>query len=83
MLKDFIKDYPTEYANFADIYAFMGDREKTFEWLEKAVEIKDPTLTEAVYFPSFKKFHGDPRWMQVLKKIGVPKDNGIPGYKKS
>ncbi|AVR45684.1 hypothetical protein C7S20_10690 [Christiangramia fulva] len=83
LLNEFINAYPNETVNIADIYAFMGDREKTFEWLQKALEIKDPTLTEAVYYPTFKKFHDDPRWQQLLEEMGVPEENGIPGYKKS
>ncbi len=82
MLDNLMKNYPKEAADFADIYAFMGNREKTFEWLHKALEIKDPTLTEAVYYPTFKKFHNDPRWQQLLEDMGVPEDNGIPGYKR-
>ncbi|AVR45685.1 hypothetical protein C7S20_10695 [Christiangramia fulva] len=81
LFKDLRKNYPKEAANIADIYAFMGNREKTFEWLEKAVKIKDPTITEAVYYPTFNKFHDDPRWQQLLEEMGVPEDNGIPGYK--
>lgn len=81
-LRDFIKKNPNSAANIADIYAFMGDRENTFKWLEKAVSRKDPIMVEAIYYPSFKKFYDDPRWMQVLKRMGVPEENEIPGYKR-
>lgn len=83
LLKEFINTYPKKMVNIADIYAFMGDREKTFEWLWKAVEAEDADLTEGVYHPFFRKFQDDLRWQQILEAMGVPEDNGIPGYKHS
>lgn len=80
LLEEFISTYPKEAVNIADIYGFMGNREQTFKWLKKALETKDPTLTEGVYYPTFRKYHDDPRWQQLLEDMGVPEVNGIPGY---
>lgn len=80
LLDFFIEKYPEEAANIADIYAFMGKREKTFEWLNRALVIKDPTILEIIYYPTFKKFHQDPRWQELIEDMGVPENNGIPGY---
>ena len=44
----------TEAANMADVYAFRGEIDTAFKWLDKAVEIKDPVLLDAMNYPSFK-----------------------------
>lgn len=82
LLQEYITKYPKEPSMIATLYAFMGEREKTFEYLNKAVENKDPNLSEVVYYLEFGKYHPDPRWQQLLEELGVPEDNGIPGYHK-
>ena len=68
----------TEAANMADAYAFRGEIDTAFEWLNKAVALKDPVLIDGLNYPSFKKLYGDPRWGQLIAKMGVPKDHGYP-----
>lgn len=80
-LDAFIKKYPTEATNIADIYASIGKKEKTFEWLENAVELEDPTLGAFVYSPSFAKYHSDPRWQQLLEDLELPKENGVSSFR--
>ncbi len=67
-----------EPSNIADLYAFRGDYDQSFKWLNKAFEIKDPVLVEALTYPSFKPMYGDSRWSDFIKKIGLPKDHGYP-----
>ena len=62
-------------ANTADLYAFRGDYEKAFEYLNKAFNIKDPVLIEALSYPSFKPMYKDPRWNTFINKIDLPKDH--------
>jgi adenylate cyclase len=80
LLTKFKNTYPREFTDIADIYAFMGAREKVFAWLQKALLHKDPTLTEGVYYYTFRKFHNDPRWQQLLEGMGIPEENGILRY---
>ncbi|PTM10767.1 MAG: hypothetical protein DA407_02955 [Bacteroidetes bacterium] len=63
-------------ANLADLYAFRGNKEESFKLLNKALEIKDPVLLEALAYPSFKTLHGDPRWNAFINKLGLPEDHG-------
>ncbi|HET8854494.1 MAG TPA: tetratricopeptide repeat protein, partial [Salinimicrobium sp.] len=81
LLDQFINKYPKEATNIADIYARLNMKEKTFQWLQKAEEINDPTLGPYLYMDSFAKYHSDPRWQQLLEEMEVPRKNGIPGYK--
>jgi len=79
LFAEFLEKYgETDPANVADLYAFRGDYDQSFKWLNKAFEIKDPVLIEALTYPSFKPMHGDSRWRDFIKKIGLPEDHGYP-----
>ncbi len=60
--------------NIAFVYAFCGDADKAFEWLDKAVTYQDPGLGEIVTEKLFDKIHSDPRWLAFLRKIGRAPD---------
>ncbi len=79
LFAEFLEKYgATDMANVADLYAFRGDYDQSFEWLNKSLEAKDPVLIEALTYPSFKPMHSDPRWGEFINKIGLPKDHGYP-----
>ena len=61
------KDSP---YNIAYVYAFCGDADKAFEWLDKAVAYHDPGLAEILTKNLFDQIHSDPRWLPFLRKIG-------------
>ncbi|WP_411768329.1 tetratricopeptide repeat protein [Winogradskyella sp. A3E31] len=66
----------TDPSNVADLYAFRGNYEKAFDWLKIAVEKKDPVLTEALTYPSFKPMHSDSRWKQIINSMNLPANHG-------
>ena len=59
-------------ANAAVAYAAAGDRDKAFEYLERAFSEDDDELVAVIRFPTFDSLHSDPRWADLLKKIGLP-----------
>jgi TolB-like protein/Flp pilus assembly protein TadD len=61
-------------VDIASVYAFCGDADKAFEWLDKAVTYQDPGLGEIVTENLFDKIHSDPRWLPFLRKIGKAPD---------
>jgi TolB-like protein/Tfp pilus assembly protein PilF len=66
-----IVKYEKECAyNIAHVYAFCGDADKSFEWLDKAVAYQDGGLAELGVENLFDKIHSDPRWLPFLRKIG-------------
>jgi hypothetical protein len=67
LIAKFEKDSP---YNIAYVYAFRGDTDKAFEWLDKAVQYQDPGLAEIVAENLFRNIHSDPRWLPFLRKIG-------------
>ena len=56
--------------NIAYVYAFRGEADKAFEWLDKAVLYGDPGLSDVVSDNLFDKIHADPRWLPFLRKVG-------------
>jgi tetratricopeptide (TPR) repeat protein len=56
--------------NIAYVYAFCGNADKAFEWLDKAIVYKDPGLSEIAKHPLLANIHSDPRWLPFLRKIG-------------
>jgi tetratricopeptide (TPR) repeat protein len=57
-------------SNIAYVYAYRGEADKAFEWLDKAIEYADPGISDIVYDNLFDKIHADPRWLPFLRKIG-------------
>jgi TolB-like protein/Tfp pilus assembly protein PilF len=56
--------------NIAYVYAFRGETDRAFEWLEKAVEYRDPGRDDTAVTWQFASIHQDPRWLPYLRKIG-------------
>jgi TolB-like protein/lipoprotein NlpI len=67
LIAKYEKDAP---CNIAYVYAYRGEADKAFEWLDKAVEYGDTGLAEIVTENLFDKIHADPRWLVFLRKIG-------------
>jgi len=56
--------------NIASVYAYRGEADEAFAWLDKAVEHGDTGLPEIVTENLFDKIHADPRWLPFLRKVG-------------
>jgi len=67
LIAKYEKDGP---SNIASVYAYRGEADQAFEWLDKAVEYGDGGLGEIVTDNLFDKIHADPRWLAFLRKIG-------------
>jgi TolB-like protein/cytochrome c-type biogenesis protein CcmH/NrfG len=71
-LVDFIEQNQADSAyQIATIYGFRGDIDQVFEWLELAYVQRDGGLPEMLSDPFLNQFSGDPRWVEVLKKVGL------------
>jgi serine/threonine protein kinase/Flp pilus assembly protein TadD len=58
-------------SQIAVVYAWQGDDEQTFVWLERAVANRDPGLFGIQTRPAFDRFKGDPRFERVLRLMNV------------
>ena len=71
VLAALIAKYEKDFSyNIACVYAFRGEADKAFEWLDKAIEYHDPGLSQIAVENLFDKIHSDPRWLPFLRKIG-------------
>ena len=78
LLKKLVSDFgDVAWPNIADVYAFRGENDEAFRWLELSLENKDSSLLEILNYPSMKNLWGDPRWNKFLKKLELPKNHGF------
>ncbi len=70
--KQLAKRLYVDPAIIAYAYAQLGDKEQTFEWLEKAAAEKSSGLQPIKIVHALDKWHGDPRYLDLLKQLGLP-----------
>jgi len=56
----------------AHAFAKVGDKDKAFEWLNRAYSEKDGNLTLIKSLPGFENLRRDPRFTDLLKRMGLP-----------
>lgn len=70
-LTELLEKYRENMAyNIAYAYAYLGDADAAFEWLENAIVYEDSGLGEILGQPLFANIHKDPRWLPFLHKLG-------------
>ena len=74
-LAELIKN-EAELAAFqiAEAYGYRGDKDRAFEWLERARRQRDPGLGDLLKDPLLENLHDDPRWNAFLHKMGLADD---------
>ena len=70
-LENLSKEKYVDATAYAYIYMGLGDKDKTFEYLEKGFETGDMYLIYLPVDPVFKELHDDPRFDGLLKKLGL------------
>ncbi len=53
-------------------YAWSGDSDRAFEWLERAIEARDGFLALLRRDPGFEPLRADPRFDEVTRRLGLP-----------
>jgi TolB-like protein len=56
----------------AQVYAFRGQSDEAFKWLDRAYEQKDPSLVFVKSQALFSRLESDPRYKAFLKKMNLP-----------
>ena len=59
-------------AAIAAAYAVNGDRNKTLEYLEKALSEEDLELILSIRYPVFDSIRSDPRYADLMHRLGLP-----------
>ena len=72
-LAKLIAKYDTNSAfQIAQVYAFRGESDKAFEWLERAYKQRDSGLPDIKIDPLLTSLRHDPRYTELLKKMRLP-----------
>jgi len=57
----------------AGAYARAGDKERAFQWIEKSYQNREgQAITLLRWLPDFKSLHTDPRFADLLARMGLP-----------
>jgi serine/threonine protein kinase/TolB-like protein/cytochrome c-type biogenesis protein CcmH/NrfG len=70
------RDSKAEYASpysIAALYADLGDKDNAFEWLSTAYQEHDVNLLALRTDPAFDSLRSDPRYADLVRKVGFPK----------
>ena len=67
-------DAETAAFQIAEAYAYRGDKDRAFEWLERARRQRDPGLGNLRKDPLLENLYGDPRWNAFLHTMGLADD---------
>ena len=68
-----VKEHAQDSAvGIADAYAYHGELEQAFAWLDRAYSQKDSGLYLIKSDPFFKNLHGDPRYKAFLRRMNLP-----------
>jgi TolB-like protein len=72
-LDEVIRQRATSLAyQIAEVYAWRGENDKAFEWLERAYRQRDGGLTHLKTDRSLAKLRSDPRYQRLLRKLKLP-----------
>jgi TolB-like protein len=72
-LKERSKEEYVSPLAFAWIYIGLGEKDQAFEWLQKAYEARSPFLIRIKVVPFYDSLRSDPRFTELLKKVGLEK----------
>jgi TolB-like protein/DNA-binding winged helix-turn-helix (wHTH) protein/Flp pilus assembly protein TadD len=70
-LMEFSKTRYVSPYSFALVYIGLGDREKAFEWLQKAVTERSLSIVTMKVDPVYDDLRTDPRFASLLRQIGL------------
>jgi TolB-like protein/DNA-binding winged helix-turn-helix (wHTH) protein/Flp pilus assembly protein TadD len=72
-LAELIAKHSSDSAyQIAQVYAFRGEPDKSFSWLERAYKQRDPGITQFKCDPRLKDLRHDARFADLLKKMHLP-----------
>jgi TolB-like protein/DNA-binding winged helix-turn-helix (wHTH) protein len=76
VLKKRSEDRYVAAFDMAIVYAGLEDRERTFEWLDRAFLERSTWLVHIKWDDRFAGVRGDPRFANLLRRMGIPNPDG-------
>ncbi len=71
-LKKLSKQRYVPAVYLAAVYTGLGDKDRAFEWLEKAVDERSDQLINLNVEPMADSLRSDPRYKELIHRIGLP-----------
>ena len=65
-------------THFALVYAGLDERDRMFDWLERAYQERDVLLTSTLTDPLLAPMRTDPRFADLVRRVGLPSLSPIP-----
>ena len=81
ILARFLAQREKQYISAAAIgliYAALGNKDEAFSWLERAYEDHDAVLTTIAFYPGSQPLWDDPRFIDLIKRLGFDPAKAIP-----
>ena len=66
---------PTQFVSpmsIVAVYCALGDKNHALQWLEKAIDQRDASVSDIPSLPFLDPLRDDPRFRDLLKRIGLP-----------
>jgi TolB-like protein/Tfp pilus assembly protein PilF/predicted Ser/Thr protein kinase len=70
--KQLVKRRYDDPVQIAVAYAYLGDKDQTFVWLDKAFAERAGGLESIKTARPLEQWHSEPRYLDLLKRIGLP-----------
>jgi TolB-like protein/Tfp pilus assembly protein PilF len=71
-LKRYIENNQDAWAyQVGELYAFRGESDLAFQWLERARQQRDPGFSWILSDTLMYRLHNDPRWEPLLEQVGL------------
>lgn len=61
--------------DYAMVYAALGDKDKAFEYLQKAVDVKLGSVLLILSLPFIRELKEDPRYEKMIDHMGLPRED--------
>jgi len=72
-LQDLSKPRPAAPVRLALIHIALGETDRAFEWLEKAIEARDWQMVLLNVEPAFDPLRSDQRFATFVERVGLPR----------
>jgi serine/threonine protein kinase/TolB-like protein/Tfp pilus assembly protein PilF len=77
LLSELLVQSESQYVSpfiVAELYAVLGQNDQAFAWLDTAYEQREPYLLRLYVEPKWNRYgiHSDPRFAELLRRMGLP-----------
>ena len=72
-LQDLSKPRPAAPVRLALVHIALGETDRAFEWLERAIEARDWQMGLLNVEPAFDPLRSDQRFAALVERVGLPR----------